>query len=115
MNAGALRARNARVFALAAWILLALSVAAWPFTGAGIGAISSAVAFLPLLLPLRGIARGSVRALRASPMALAPALALAITETLANPAARLPAGATLALVLLAFAGVVAAIRSAPRA
>jgi hypothetical protein len=47
-------------------------------------------------------------------MALAPALALAITETLANPAARFPAGATLALLLLAFAAVVAAIRSAPR-
>lgn len=109
------RAGRARHFALAAWILLALSVAAWPFAGAGTGAITSAIAFLPLLLPLPGIARGSLRALRASPMALAPVLALAITETLANPAARFTAGATLALVLLAFAAVVAAIRAGPRA
>jgi uncharacterized membrane protein len=105
---------GARRIALAAWILLGLSVAAWPFVRAGIGAATTAIAFLPLLLPLPGIARGSLRALRASPMALAPALALAITETLANPAARFPAGATLALLLLAFAAVVAAIRSAPR-
>lgn len=109
------RARRARHIALAAWILLALSVAAWPFSGAGIGTITSAVAFLPLLLPLPGMARGSLRALRASPMALAPVLALALTETLANPAGRLAAGVTLILVLLAFAAVIAAIRVAPRA
>lgn len=109
------RAGRARHFALAAWILLALSVGAWPFAGSGIGAITSAIAFLPLLLPLPGIARGSPRVLRASPMALAPVLALAITETLANPAARIAAGVTLVLVLIAFAAVIAAIRVAPRA
>jgi len=112
MTARALRVRR---IALAAWILLAASVAAWPFGEARIATITTVIAFLPLLLPLPGLASGSRRALRAAPMALAPALALAITESLANPAARLRAGLTLAFVLAAFAGVVAALRSAPEA
>jgi uncharacterized membrane protein len=110
MNARAARAHR---IAVAAWFLLAASVAAWPWAGAGIGGITAALAFVPLLLPLPGLLRGSRTALRAAPMALAPALACAITESLANPAARLPAGASLALVLVSFAGVVAALRAAP--
>jgi hypothetical protein len=47
-------------------------------------------------------------------MALAPALALAITESLVNPPARAIAGASLALTLVAFAAIVAALRTAPR-
>ena len=107
------RARTARRVALAAWLLLAASIAAWAFAGAGIGRLSTALAFLPLLLPLPGLVRGSRRALRAAPMALAPALAIAITEVLVNPPARFLAGVTLALVLSAFAGIVAALRAAP--
>jgi len=107
------RAARALRIALAAWFLLAASVAAWPWAGAGIGGIMAALAFVPLLLPVPGLVRGSRKALRAAPMALAPALALAITESLVNPAARLPAGASLALVLVAFAAIVAALRTAP--
>ena len=70
-------------------------------------------AFIPLLLPLPGLVRGSVKWLRAAPMALAPALALAITEILVNPPARPFAGASLALAFLAFAAIVAALRSRP--
>ena len=109
------RAGNARRVAIAAWLLLAASVACWPFAGAGIGSITSAIAFAPLLLPLPGLIRGSFPALRAAPMALAPALALAITEILVNPAGRPWAAATLILVFLAFAAVLAALRRAPRA
>ena len=111
MNARAARARR---FVLAAWILLAACVAAWPFAGAGIGWITATLSFFPLLLPLPGIFRSSRKAMRAAPMALAPVLALAITESLVNPAARAIAGASLALVLVAFAGIVAALRTAPR-
>lgn len=111
MNARAARAQR---FAVAAWILLAGCVAAWPFARVGIGGITATLAFLPLLLPLPGLLRHSRKALRAAPMALAPALAFALTETLANPPARALAGASLALVLVAFAAIVAALRSAPR-
>ena len=47
-------------------------------------------------------------------MALAPALTLALTEFLVNPPARPFAGATLALVLAAFAAILAALRTLPR-
>ena len=99
--------------AVAAWILLGASVALWPASGAGIGPLTAAFAFIPLLLPLPGLVRGSVKWLRAAPMALAPALALAITEILVNPPARPFAGASLALAFLAFAAIVAALRSQP--
>ena len=69
-----------------AWVLLGASIATWP--GAGIGRLTTVFAF-------------------------APALALAITEILVNPPARLVAGATLALAFLAFAAIVAALRSRP--
>jgi uncharacterized membrane protein len=107
------RARTARGLAISAWVLLAASIAAWPLAGAGIGLVSTAIAFLPLLLPLPGLLGGSRRALGAAPMALAPALALAITEILANPSSRPIAVASLALAFAAFAGIVAALRAAP--
>ena len=87
------RARTVLRLAIAAWILLGASVATLA-AGAGIGLLTAAFAFVPLLLPLPGIVRGSVKWLRAAPMALAPALALAITEILVNPPARLVAGAS---------------------
>lgn len=108
------RAARTQRFALTIWILLAACVATWPFADSGIGWITAALAFLPLLLPLPGMLRSSRKALRAAPMALAPALALALTESLANPPARAIAGSSLALVLIAFAAIVAALRTAPR-
>jgi uncharacterized membrane protein len=107
------RASVAHRIVLLAWLLLAASVAAWPFAGAGIGGFSSALAFLPLLLPLPGLARRSRTSLRASPMALAPALAIAITEVLVNPPARPLAAVTLGLILAAFAAIVGSLRAAP--
>ena len=104
------RARTVLRLAIAAWILLGASIASGR-PRRGIGLLTAAFAFVPLLLPLPGIVRGSVKWLRAAPMALAPALALAITEILVNPPARPFAGATLALAFLAFAAIVAALRS----
>jgi uncharacterized membrane protein len=98
--------------ALLAWLALIASVACWPL--AGTGAALAAVAGLPLLLPVAGLARGTPRTLRWAPLTQAPALALALTEVLANPAARNAASLTLALLLLAFAAVIAAQRLAAR-
>jgi len=107
-------ARTARHLAIGGWLLLAASVACWPFIGAsGISLATASIAFLPLLLPLAGIARGSRRAYRLAALTLAPALALTVTEFLVNVPSRPWTGTTLALILLAFASLVAALRTAP--
>ena len=102
-----------RRVAVAAWLLLVLSVAAWPL-GAGIGHVAWALALVPLLLPLPWMLAGSVRALRAASLALAPLLAVAVTEYLVNSPARPWAGISLALAFAAFTAIVAAIRASPR-
>jgi len=105
------RARTVRRLAIGAWILLVASVACWPFIDAsGIGIVTASIALLPLLLPIPGILRGSRRAWRFAALTLAPALALAVTEFLVNAPSRPWTGTTLALILLAFAGLVAALR-----
>ena len=79
-----------------------------------LGRLSTALALLPLLPPIAGILRGRRRTLAWAPLALAPALALAVTEILVNAAARNRATVSLALILLAFASVLGALRSAGR-
>ncbi|HEY7752592.1 MAG TPA: DUF2069 domain-containing protein [Steroidobacteraceae bacterium] len=110
MTAG--RAGRARLAALLAWSALLASIACWP--AAGVHPALAIIAGLPLLLPVPGLLRGVPRALRFAPLAEAPALAVAITEVLANPAARVAASITLALVLAAFAGIIAALRTGAR-
>jgi uncharacterized membrane protein len=107
------RARITRRVAIAAWLGLIASVVIWPRPAAGIGTVAALIAGLPLLLPLPGLVRASRRAFRAAPMALAPALALSITECLVNPAARIAAVATLTLAFAAFASLLAALRALP--
>jgi uncharacterized membrane protein len=102
-------------FALAAWIALSLSVACWPLGPGAIGPLATAFALLPLLAPLRGMARGRRRTLRWAPLTMAPALTIALTEVVVNEAARIRAAATLALILAAFAAVIAALRRPPPA
>jgi uncharacterized membrane protein len=108
------RAARARRIAVTAWLLLLLSVSAWPIADSSIGWLTAAIAGLPLLLPLPGLLVGSTRALRASALALAPALVVAVTETLINSSARAWTGVSLALLFAAFAALVAAIRVAPK-
>lgn len=108
------RARIARWTAIACWLLLAASIASWPIGRSAIGWPTTALAFLPLLLPLAGIVRGSRRAYRWAPLTLAPALALAVTEFLINSPLRVSTGVTLAFIFLAFASVIAALRTALR-
>ena len=109
-------AGNARPYRLVAcaWLALIASIVAWPFTETGIGPLTTAIALLPLLLPLAGLARAKRRTLQWTPLTLAPAIALTLTEILVNAPARLPATLTLALILAAFAVIVAALRRIPR-
>ena len=100
--------------AIAAWLALLLSVLCWPLGLSAVGWPITAFAFLPLLLPLPGLVRGTRRTHSWAPLALAPALAMALTEVLVNPAVRLRVTLTLALILAAFAAVLAALRRAPR-
>jgi uncharacterized membrane protein len=96
------------------WMLLVASIAAWPFAAAGIGLTTTALALLPLFPPLPGLIDGRRRTLQWSPLTLAPALAFALTEILVNAPARMPAILTLALILVAFATIIAALRVSPR-
>ena len=108
------RARAAGRVAAAVWLLLMLSVLCWPLGASAVGWATSAIAFLPLLLPLPGLARGTRRTQSWAPLTLAPVLALALTEVLVNAAARMRVALTLALVLAAFAALLAALRAASR-
>jgi uncharacterized membrane protein len=107
------RLSPAQRLALAAWLLLAACVALWPAGETGIAWWTTALAGIPLLLPLVGIARGSPRTYRFATLVLTPVFVLTVMELLANAAARGRAAATLALILLAFATLIAALRSAP--
>jgi uncharacterized membrane protein len=100
--------------AIAAWLALLLSVLCWPLGPSAVGWAITAIAFMPLLLPLPGLVRGTRRTLTWAPLALAPALTMALTEVLVNPALRLRVAFTLALILAAFAAILAALRARPR-
>jgi len=103
-----------RRFAIGVWLLLAASIAAWPIPANGVGLGTTAIALLPLFLPLPGLLRGRRLTLQWSSLTLAPALALAVTEILVNSAARTYVTLTLALILVAFAMIVATLRVNPR-
>ncbi len=106
------RARNLSRVATGAWLLLLISVACWMLGPSAAGAVTTAIAFLPLLLPLPGLVRGVSRTLRWAPLTLAPALALTLTELLVSEALRPRMTVTLAWVLAAFAANIAALRGA---
>lgn len=100
--------------AIAAWLALLLSVLCWPLGPSAVGGAVTAIAVMPLLLPLPGLVRGTRRTLSWAPLALAPVLAMTLTEVLVNSAVRLRLALTLALILAAFAAILAALRRAPR-
>ncbi|MBM5811465.1 MAG: DUF2069 domain-containing protein [Gammaproteobacteria bacterium] len=107
-------AAPARRATLAAWALLGLALLAWPFVVPRAAAVVPHTAFALLLLPLRGFWRGTIRTLRWAPLTLVPALLIALTEAIANPPARRPAGLVLALLLVALTADLAWLRVATR-
>jgi uncharacterized membrane protein len=107
---------RARAAVIVLWLALGATLSAWSLAG-GTTAGNAALALLtvaPLLAPLRGLLAGRRRSYRWAPLTLAPSLAFALTELVANPLARRLAGFTALLAFLCLAGIVAALRSMPR-
>jgi uncharacterized membrane protein len=107
------RAARARTAACLAWLALIAFVSFWPAGNSGISWAAAAIATIPLVLPFAWLLRGSRLAYGFAMLALAPVLALAVMELLANAAARTRAAMTLALILVAFASLIAALRAMP--
>jgi uncharacterized membrane protein len=107
-------ARRARTIALGAWAAVAASLLAWPF--AGYPGRLCALAALPLLAPLPGLAAGRRYTYAWATLFSIAYLVFALTELLANPAARWVAGASLLLVFAWFCSMIAYLRfsRAPR-
>lgn len=99
-----------------AWLAAILTHLVWhladPPTAAG--GLLLAVTVGPMLLPLRGLWALRRRTLGWAPLTLSPAMTVALTELIANPAERWAAAAAAFSCFLALAGVVAALRRAPR-
>ena len=112
-----------RTWVLLAWGLLAGSLA-WARLANGtdpIALVTLGLLLAPLLLPLPGLWSGRRRTYAWATLCLTPALVYALTEAVANPAARTATALVLLGVVLAFVGLVAHLRitrpadsSAPR-
>jgi uncharacterized membrane protein len=87
---------NARSLTIWFWAALVLSLPAWIV--AGYPWPICALAALPLLAPLSGLVRGRRHTYAWATLFAIPYLAFAMTELLANPAARWVAAASLLLV-----------------
>lgn len=106
---------RARSAVLLLWCLLALVLLAWqlgpPVTVGSCAIVLATV--LPMAFPIPGMLKTRRRSFRWAPLTLAPAMAWSLTELVANPLARLPAGLCALLGFLALAAVVAALRTMP--
>ena len=87
---------TARSLTIWFWVALVLSLPAWMI--AGYPWPICALAALPLLAPLSGLLRGRRHTYAWATLFAIPYLAFALTELLANPAARWVAAASLLLV-----------------
>jgi uncharacterized membrane protein len=87
---------TARSLTIWFWIALVLSLLAW--TTAGYPWLMCVLAALPLLAPLNGLLRGRRHTYAWATLFAIPYLAFALTELLANPAARWVAAMSLLLV-----------------
>ncbi len=105
---GAAVARNV---ALGLWAAVAASLLAW--ITAGYPWPLCALAVLPLLAPLRGIAAGRRYTYAWATLFAVPYLLFALTELLSNPRARWVAGVSLILVFAWFCSMVVFLRAAP--
>jgi uncharacterized membrane protein len=82
------------------WVAVALSLLGW--MSAGYPWLICALAVLPLLAPLNGLARGRRHTYAWATLFAVPYLAFALTELLVNPAARWVAAMSLLLVFAWF-------------
>ena len=111
------RFRHARAATLAIWLALVAALTAWHTSRhaapAAVGL--SLLTVTPLILALPGLWRGLRRTYRWAALSLAPALAWALTELVANAAERGIATVVALLAFLALASLVAALRVMPSA
>jgi len=105
----------ARAATLAIWALLVATLMAWHVSSHAVPAATglSLLTVVPLLFALPGLWRGQRPTYRWAALTLAPALAWALTEMLANAAERAVATATALLAFLALSALVAALRVMP--
>lgn len=99
---------RARAACIILWALLCLSLLAWYL--AGYPGWLCLLAMLPLLAPLNGLIRGHRYTFAWASLFTIPYLAFALTEMLANPAARRVAAVTLMLVFAWFCSLVIYLR-----
>lgn len=108
-------ARLARNAALALFGSLIVGLTAWHWThlrGAGLAA-ALALTVLPLLVPLRGLARLERYTYRWAALTLVPSMAWSLTELVASPGSRVIAAALGMAGFLALAAIVAVLRTLP--
>ena len=102
---------TARSLTIGFWVALVLSLLAW--TTAGYPWLLCALAALPLLAPLSGLMRGRRHTYAWATLFAVPYLAFALTELLANPAARWVAAMSLLLVFGWFCTMILFLRTSP--
>jgi uncharacterized membrane protein len=91
------------------WLAIAASLLAWSL--AGYSWPICILAVLPLLAPLHGLVRGRRYTYAWATLFAIPYLAFAVTELLANPAARWVAAITLLLVFAWFCTMILFLRA----
>jgi uncharacterized membrane protein len=102
-------AEGARRWAIGLWAAVALSLLVW--AGVGYPWFICVLAALPLLAPLKGLIQGRRYTYAWATLFAIPYLAFAVTELLANPAARWVASASLLLVFGWFCAMVLFLRA----
>ena len=102
-------AHKSRLATLWLWVAVALSLMAW--YAAGYPWPICAAAVIPLLAPLPGLVRGRRYTYAWATLFAAPYVVFAVTELLANPAARWVASLSLLLVLAWFCAMVLYLRA----
>jgi len=113
-NPGNLAAGRARLWTIGIWGGVVLSLLAW--IRVGYPWLLCLLAALPLLVPLRGLLRGSRYTYAWATLFAIPYLMFVLTELLVNPRARWVAASSLLLVFAWFCAMVAYLRlsRAPR-
>ena len=91
------------------WLAVALSLLAWMLVG--YPWLICVIAVLPLLVPLKGLLRGSRYTYAWATLFAIPYLAFALTELLVNPQARWVAALSLLLVFAWFCTMILFLRA----